>query len=313
MTNYQLQYFVSICELCSFTKAADKHFISQPAISQQMAALEKELNTKLFVRWKKGIVITKTGALLLRCAKGIVEQLESVEKDIRLIGNDFSGFLSIGYGGAPESPFLSNTLRKLRMLFPSLYVRLTREDSSNELIDRIKDGTLDAAFVMCERREYPGILIQRLLHYPVCLVVGPDHPLYERQTVTADEVFGNRVIRPPLDRDQRKPSMLPDTVSASFPDRAMLPEDISEIADHIDTVFHLVEAGYGVAQFPQYFQHYVNTRHSSLRFIPIESDPGNDRDLAFAALNSNSNPIISALMEVIMEELPKEFMYKQEK
>ena len=65
MNTTQLEYFVSVAELHSFTKAAQKHYVSQTAVTQQIQNLEEILNTTLFDRTKRPIQLTDEGAMLL--------------------------------------------------------------------------------------------------------------------------------------------------------------------------------------------------------------------------------------------------------
>lgn len=306
MTNYQLQYFVSACELGSFTKAAHMHFVTQAAISQQMVALEKELDVKLFERCNRSIRITKAGQQFYEHAKVVLTQLEQAQRELKFM--DYSDSITIGYSGFAERPFLSPWLRRVKKECPELYLNLRREEATGEAFSLLREHKLDGAFVVCDRKPQPGFHMVPLLHYPICLIVGEDHPCAQKKTIREQDLYGLRILRPPLDRDQRKVTM---KVSQNHTEELTAPADLTivdrtEITDHIDTVFHLVEAGDGAAIFPQYYQ-YAQHMYSSLRFIPLEGDPGNERDLCFVWREGICETQMNTLCDMLAPFLPDEF------
>ena len=99
-----LRYFVTVAEELNITKAADKLSMSQPPLSFQMKALEKELETELFIRGKRHLQLTESGRLLYRHAKEILNLAEKTSSEIRSMSNGISGTISIGLveGSAPN-------------------------------------------------------------------------------------------------------------------------------------------------------------------------------------------------------------------
>lgn len=96
MTTAQLRTFVIVCENMSFTQAAKQLYISQPAVSRQMASLEDELGVPLFERSHSAIQLTPAGAHLARSLGPIVEHLDVLINQVREIGDGQTGSLTIG-------------------------------------------------------------------------------------------------------------------------------------------------------------------------------------------------------------------------
>jgi LysR family transcriptional regulator, nitrogen assimilation regulatory protein len=92
----QLRYFVAITESGSFSQAAQKLFVSQPSLSQQIAGLETELKTQLLLRSAQGVAPTPAGSLLYRRSKELLRQVEQIKEEIHLENGLESGPVSVG-------------------------------------------------------------------------------------------------------------------------------------------------------------------------------------------------------------------------
>ncbi len=98
----RLQYFVKIVDIGSLTQAAEILHVAQPALSQQLATLEGEVQQQLLTRTKRGVVPTEAGRILYRHAQVILRQCEQARADINAAGRSITGAVSLGL--APERP-----------------------------------------------------------------------------------------------------------------------------------------------------------------------------------------------------------------
>lgn len=96
----RLKYFVKIVDIGSLTQAAEVLHIAQPALSQQVATLEGELNQQLLIRTKRGVTPTDAGKILYTHARAILRQCEQAQLAVHNVGQALSGQVSIGF--APE-------------------------------------------------------------------------------------------------------------------------------------------------------------------------------------------------------------------
>src|SRR3990172_8368140 len=95
----QLRYFLTVAEELSFTRAARRLNISQPPLSQQIAQLERSLETRLFTRPRRGVELTAAGKELETQARAILDQATRAEQHVRSIGAGRSGKIEIGATG----------------------------------------------------------------------------------------------------------------------------------------------------------------------------------------------------------------------
>lgn len=141
-----LKYFVTVAEELNITRAAEKLNISQPPLSNQIRALEEELDTVLFIRGKRHLLLTDSGQLLYRHAKEILSLSEKTSNEIRQMGKNISGTISIGLveGSAPDiaSKWIESFIRK----YPDIKFRIM-DGNSDELIERLRSGLINLAVI----------------------------------------------------------------------------------------------------------------------------------------------------------------------
>ena len=141
-----LKYFVTVAEELNITRAAEKLNISQPPLSNQIRALEEELDTVLFIRGKRHLLLTESGQLLYRHAKEILSLSEKTSNEIRQMGKNISGTISIGLveGSAPDiaSKWIESLIRK----YPDIKFRIM-DGNSDELIERLRSGLINLAVI----------------------------------------------------------------------------------------------------------------------------------------------------------------------
>ncbi len=141
-----LKYFVAVAEELNITKAAEKLNISQPPLSNQIRALEDELETVLFIRGKRHLQLTESGQLLYRHAKEILSLSEKTSSEIKLMGKGMNGTISIGLveGSAPDiaSKWIESFIHK----YPDVKFRIM-DGNSDELIERLRSGLINLAVI----------------------------------------------------------------------------------------------------------------------------------------------------------------------
>lgn len=141
-----LRYFVTVAEELNITKAADKLSMSQPPLSFQMKALEKELETELFIRGKRHLQLTESGRLLYRHAKEILNLAEKTSSEIRSMNNGISGTISIGLveGSAPN--IAASWIAEFMKRYPGISFRIM-DGNSDELIEKLRSGLVNLAVI----------------------------------------------------------------------------------------------------------------------------------------------------------------------
>lgn len=141
-----LRYFVAVAEELNITHAAERLNISQPPLSNQIKALEDELDTILFIRGKRHLILTDSGKLLYRHAKEIINLTDKTSSEIKTMHKGMSGTISIGLveGSAPDiaSKWVEAFIKK----YPNVKFRIM-DGNSDELIERLRSGLINLAVI----------------------------------------------------------------------------------------------------------------------------------------------------------------------
>ncbi len=145
MELYQLRTFLAVAEEGNLTRASEKLFTSQPAVSAQVKLLEDELGVKLFERSSRGMALTREGKLLQDKAKRIVDAARDFKHSAENLRDAVAGELVIGLNNRPEVVRIVEVLGGLTASYPDLSYDLIN-GSSGAILQGINDGTLSIGF-----------------------------------------------------------------------------------------------------------------------------------------------------------------------
>jgi LysR family nitrogen assimilation transcriptional regulator len=141
-----MRYFVAIVDHGSLTRAAEVVCVAQPALSQQLAALEAELGVPLVHRGAKGVRPTEAGRTLYRHARTILKQVEIAGADVRVAGADVSGAVAIGLPTTAAAAFGMSLVRAVRERYPRVRLQLF-ESMSGYISELLNNNRLDFAIL----------------------------------------------------------------------------------------------------------------------------------------------------------------------
>ncbi len=189
----QLEYFVAVAEEQSFTRGAERVQISQPGISSQIRQLERELGTPLFDRSGRNASLTPVGKAVLGRAKDTLVSVRAIQIAVDQVTGLIRGELAIGMVTACTVTMLFDALSTFHVAHPNVRVTLT-EDSSNALIQQVRDGSLDLALIGASD-DLPYALDTLLIASERLVVLVPrDHEMAGRSSVTLQDLRGHPVI-----------------------------------------------------------------------------------------------------------------------
>ena len=176
----QLTYFVTVAEELGFGRAAERLHIVQPAVSQQIRRLERELGVLLFDRSSRYVRLTAAGERLLPEARAVLAAAGRVRQVAADVAVGAGGILRVGTSqGLGER--LDRTLEELRKTAPGLQVRLISAPAA-ERIAQVRSGELDAAFVRAVTAA-PGIELLPTWQDPLTIALPATHPLAAQPTI----------------------------------------------------------------------------------------------------------------------------------
>ena len=158
-----LRYFVAVAEHRNFTRAAKHNLVAQPALSQQIGRLERELGAPLFARNKHTVELTPAGALLLPHAKRILADTERAQSELRAYLGLEAGQLHIGLiQTSTSSVDVLDPLSRFHERFPAIEVHISAQPSE-AMVQGVATGALDLAVVGVGPESVPAGLQARLL------------------------------------------------------------------------------------------------------------------------------------------------------
>jgi DNA-binding transcriptional LysR family regulator len=183
----QLTYFVTVAEELSFGRAAERLHIVQPAVSQQIRRLERELGVPLFDRSSRHVRLTAAGERLLPEARAVLAAAGRARQVAAGIAVGADGVLRVGTSqGLGER--LDQVLHELHKTAPRLQVRLVSAPGA-ERIARVRAGELDAAFVRAVTA-VPGVELLPMWQDPLTVALPAAHPLAGRPAIQLAQLSG---------------------------------------------------------------------------------------------------------------------------
>jgi DNA-binding transcriptional LysR family regulator len=235
----QLEAFLAIVDVGSFTRAAARLGVAQPSVTNRIKALERALDMSLLERLPQGVRPTEAGWALLPYAREIVGLTARAREAVRAHGEPH-GLLKVG-------SVESLTSHRLLPLIEHLYIRYPRIELSIHSVDsrdattRVRDGRLDCAFIIdCPRAE-DDLVTETLCPEPLALVVGAGHPLLAHDTVTVHDLQKTTLVR--CENHATYHGLFADAVGQPRHRRVL---DL----DSIDATKRSVENGMGMALLP---------------------------------------------------------------
>ena len=194
MELFQLAYVEMLARTCNFSKAAEKLFITQPALSQQLQRLEQEIGFPLFARSSKSVSLTLAGKEFLAQAKNVLRAYEQLGKTVQALSGSMSEEIVFG-ASALSSPHISDGLSAFFNAYPNVKLSYV-ETWDPELLELVKKGEIDVALLCLPHASYP---VEEYRIWPIrdeyiCIVVNRKHPLAARESVSLGELLHERLV-----------------------------------------------------------------------------------------------------------------------
>lgn len=187
----QLRYALLVAEELHFGRAAERAFITQSALSQQIARLERSLGTRLFDRGSTGVRLTAAGERFVERAAVVLTGLHDLQADLKAIADGYTGLLRIGLFGAAAAELTPLIMGAYREALPSVAVEF-HELSMTSQAEALTSGTVDVA-LLHPLFDDDALDCTPLIDEPRCAAVPAQHELAAAPSVSvrdlADEPF----------------------------------------------------------------------------------------------------------------------------
>ncbi len=283
----QLRYFLAICEHGTFSKAADRVFVAQSALSHQLAQLEAELGAPLFHRSRRGVALTEAGEIFQSHAVSILRQVDDARASVASVGDTPAGKVVLGIPHSASNALALPILMAVRAELPRVELELTEELTGN-LTRQLLGGSLHLA-ILFDDGQLDEFSVAPLVSEQMSLIGRPDlmGKAGRRNVSLADALRSPLIlpaqphgVRPILERAAARAGLAPANVIA----------DISSISILRTSLL----AGMGCTILPC-MPLKPEIDHGQLRALPIRS-PGVTRMVALC--RSRQIPVSSAARSV---------------
>ncbi len=180
----------------NFSRAAGRMYLSQPALSQQVHKLERELGVGLFDRTRNGVELTEGGRVLLDGARRILAQVEQTTRTTREAGGADRSHLGVGFPEYANHTFVADVLQAFQRRYP--YVDLEEHEmftlqETLQQIEELKDGSLDAGFMLAPVDD-EELEFERVLDIELVAAVPEEHSLAAKDEVSMKDLADERII-----------------------------------------------------------------------------------------------------------------------
>lgn len=194
----QLRLFLAVAEARNFTRAAERVYLSQPALSHRIHQLEEELGVVLFERTPRGATLTPAGEALVEDARHLLSYAEASVRRVRRAGGITDDSLRVGFdfvefGSVPPMPSLLGAFRER---FPEAQVSI-QTLASEELERALVEERFDIGF-MLEPPLSTDLGFHALLNGAYKVLLPAAHPLAADEQVSLSELLVNRLLLPKL-------------------------------------------------------------------------------------------------------------------
>jgi len=236
---HQLRGFCYAAASGSISKAAEKMFLSQPSVSLQIQALERELECTLFERKGPRIKLTPDGELLFEMAMPLVEQMDNLPDEFKARrGSIEHGRIDLAAGWSTILYVLPVYVEKFRKAHPSIEMKL-HNVTGQQGLEHLRGGHVD--FAVGPLLDVPeDIEFHPIVSYDPLLITSPDHPLAKKKDFTLSEISKYPFILPPRHLSTWS------TVDSVFK-RQGLPYEVAMEVGGWEVIKKYVELGLGIS------------------------------------------------------------------
>ncbi|MEA3211018.1 MAG: hypothetical protein QOE70_4075 [Chthoniobacter sp.] len=286
----QLRYFQAVAEELSYSRAAQRLRIAQPALSRAVQDVEADLDAPLLERNRRSVSLTPAGKVLLREAAILFERWDEAMRRVRRTAAGEEGEMRIGYIGPPTQPFLGRLLKEYRRRYPLVSIHL-EERTPERVWEMLAKGRLSVAFTRpVSTADTSGLRTILLRKERLGVVLPAEHPFAQRSSVA-----WRQLAREPLIVLARREGVgLHDAVLTGCQQAKFSPR-VAYTPSLIGTVLSYVEAGAGLGIVPES----VVPPEPTLRFVPLK--PVVSVPLVLVWQEAEDTPAVQRLRELVTE------------
>lgn len=285
-----LRAFVVLAEEEHFHRAAERLHIAQPALSQTIKRLEKELHVQLFLRTTRSVRLTDPGRVLLAEARQILSAADRAHSAVRHAASGELGGVRIGFVASAALGLVPNILRTVQQQWPRLDLELV-ESTTGVQLTALRSGELDIGIVR-EAHPSPDLLVTHLLKERLVVALHDSHPLADRGHVQLSELRDEAFIAAP----RGATPLLSDHIAALC-DSVGFHQTVAHEALQFPTILGLVAANAGIAIVPEAMK---VLQLPGLVYLDLEDERATSQISVVATAARADTPLIRNVLTAIL-------------
>ena len=237
-----LKAFIAVADSGSFSRAAERLFLTQPAVSKRIAALESELGARLFDRIGRTVTTTEAGRTLLPRAQTILVELEDSVRVIANLSGVVHGTLRFGTSHHIGLHRLPPALKQFTLEYPQVRMDIRFMDSEAACM-AVEQGELELGIVTLPPNPGPNLSTELVWQDPLNIMVANNHPLAKKRKVRLNDLAQHPAILPASNTYTRQ-------IAAQAFKRLGLELDIALSTNYLETIRMLTSVGIGWSLLP---------------------------------------------------------------
>lgn len=292
--NY-IREFVMLAETLNFSKAAEKLFLAQPALSRHIAIIEEKMGGRLFERTTRNVSLTPAGEAVYNAFSEILRQYDSAREQVSLLSSGQSGVLSISSPYYWTSDYTEPVIERFSEEFPQCAVKVYScqpPEGFDNLISRKTDLTLTQSFPEFKSQTNDDIRVFEFGRESLSAMMSGDHPLAGQSTVKPAQLNDEALVF----MEEEIYRILNETAEKLLAKHGAKP--CARIySQQVDTLAYTVRKTGGMAVIPYGVRH---MDRDYISFVPIEGDDF-VFPMSFYYLYDNENPLIPQFLRCAAE------------
>lgn len=289
-----LRYFCAVADEMHVTRAAERLHLAQPALTQQIKALEAELKVELLRRVGRRVELTEAGAAFRQEAEAILDRVRAAALVAQETARGQTGRLSIGLTESSAfAPTVTSVLKRARERWPRVETSLIQA-RSNSLVTALIERRIDIAFVRPPAPPDAALQGRPFLSEAVVAVVPNTHRFASQRSITFSKLAGEPLILPQA-REGDGP--LHTQIDAAFAKLGHIPRIVQETPEFMMAV-NLVATGLGVSLVPQSM---VGLRADSVVYLPLRSTPIFRIKIILLTRTGEASPTVANFLKLAAE------------
>jgi DNA-binding transcriptional LysR family regulator len=263
---YKLEIFATVVQTGSFSAAAERLLMTQPAVSQHIHDLEASLGARLFQRGRRGVTLTLAGETLHRYTQEILRLLAEAESAVTDVQHLARGQVTVAATPGVGVYLLPDWVQAFRQHYPNLSVAVETSITPH-IIAGLRSGKTDVGFIEGEldEAEPDGIGVLELETNEQFVIVGPKHPWWSRASVRLEDLTGQSMVM--RQRNSQTRIWLDRELQA-----ARISVNVAAEFDNVESIKRAVAKGKDIAILPDYAVR-SELEMQMLRAVSVEGKP----------------------------------------